>query len=125
MPDSTGSTWTHPSAGSVGASRSTSRSGPTPAPRPEPKRRHDARRGEARQRPLEEERAHRPMTALGAFTSKGPKRQRPVRAALAPWPSAPRASPGVGRWPRAATSGLTATGKPTASSMARSLAESA
>ena len=45
MPESTGSTCTHPSAGSGGASL-TSRSGPTPAPRPDPK--DDATRAAAK-----------------------------------------------------------------------------
>ena len=87
--------------------------------------RHDAGGREARQRALEEQRAHRPITAswepsrrTGPAAGAGASRPRP-------WPSARRASPAGGRWRPAATRGSTATGNPTASSMARSLAESA
>ena len=108
-----------------GASRSTRRSGPTPAPRPDPN--DDDRRGRRRSGAAS---ARRASVLIGPSP---------------PWATSRRTGPsGSGRCeppsalaqcstcqPRrramadSRDSGLTATGKPTASSMARSLAESA
>ena len=123
-PTACGSTWTQPSAGTAGASRSTSRSGPDPGAPSRAEGRGHPGGGEAWQRPLEEEGAHRPITALGDFTSKGPSgsgRCDPPSALAQCSTCQPRRR----AMAESRDSGLTATGKPTASSMARSLAESA
>ena len=114
--------------GQGGGVVSTRRSGPTPAPRPEPKveaRRAAAKRGSERSKtrvfigPR-----HRAVTALGDLTSRGPRgrgRCEPPVALDQCSTCQPRRRAMAAR----RASGLTATGNPTASSMARSLAESA
>ena len=68
-------------------------------------RRHDPRRGEARQRPFEQEGAHRPMHRLGRASRRRARAAAGGASRPRPWPSAPRASPGAGRWPTAAPRG--------------------
>ena len=142
MPDSSGRSGCQSSSGRSGGSVSSSRSGPIPAPRPEPKRAAPpgSRRTGARCAPRPapspsspaRRAAGRPARAAGLERPRrAAPRGRAGRAAAAGWlPPLGRASVSTCQPRRRAmaaslASGLTATGKPTASSMGRSLAESA